>query len=327
MVVSAESAAADHGRSALASLVGASAVHAVIGPVLSSDLAALAPAAEANHTLLLGASTSALGVPRVGEWVRRIAPPVDVLARGVIVAMLAARPSTRAVVVAPSDDPGLAQVAHAYRVALSSEGIEVIPLTATFVRAQTNVDSVAEAIVAVNPDLVVVVGASADAGLLVRSLRSRDGRSAVLADSTAAASPFATVCGPLCDGTFSPVLYDSEDFSTFARATLLKRYHDLYATSPTRAAAQGFAALQVLAIALDAAVASDGSATLVQRRNALRATLVRGRYDTPIGLLSFDDDGEVKVTPVAVGMIRIVGSGPARLVPVTTTIPPPRPTS
>ena len=53
----------------------------------------------------------------------------------------------------------------------------------------------------------------------------------------------------------------------------------------------------------------------------------RGRYDTPIGLLSFDDDGEVKVEPVAVGMIRIAGSGPARLVTVSTTIPPPRSTS
>jgi branched-chain amino acid transport system substrate-binding protein len=300
-------------------------VLAVIGPTVSKHTRAVAQASAAEQTLLFGASTTASGIPLLSPWVRRSALPSDVVAAAAIAELLTTRPSTSGIVVGPTDDPVSASVAAGYRKAFQERGVQVLENAEPFVRGQANVDRYAAAVATLAPDVIVITGSADDAETVVSAIKRTTARGVMLVDSASLTRSFVDACWP-CTGILTPIPFDTEDTSSFSRALLLRRYYDAHGSLPTLRAAQGFAAVQVVSIALDAAVAAEQSAgSLASRRDALRTAVVAGRYDTPFGLMTFDSQGEVKIDRVAIGeIVRSNGVASVRAIP---TVPSSVPTS
>jgi branched-chain amino acid transport system substrate-binding protein len=298
-------------------------VLAVIGPTVSKHTRLVAQSAAAERTLLFGASTTANGIPLLSPWVRRSALPPDVVATGAIAELLTTKPSTSGVVVAAADDPVGVAVADGYVRAFQQSGVQLLENPATFVRGQANVDAYAASVAALAPDVIVVTGSEADAATFVGAIRRTSARGVLLVDPASLTRSFVDACWP-CTGILTPVTFDTEDSTSYSRALLLRRYYDAHGSLPTMRAAQGFGAVQVLAIALDAAIAAEQSAgSLATRRDSLRTAVVAGRYDTPFGLMTFDGQGEVKIDRVALGeIVRSNGVASVRAIPpVPSSVP------
>ncbi len=275
-------------------------VHAVIGPTLSKHARSVSVHAEKSNTLLLGASTSANGIPAIGPWVRRSAISPDVMARGVAAELVAMRLTSTAVVAFAGDDPIGLSVAASYSRAFADAGVAVLAPESSLGIGQSDFDMFAGQVGSVSPDVVVLAGSPSSTPKIVAALRQATPRSTIVIDPTSLTAQFANACVP-CTGVLTPVLFDPEDVSSYSRVLLLRRYYDAFGTAPTLAAAQGFAAVQILAISLDAAVARQPNASQSVRRNLLREEVGVGRFDTPFGLVRFNDGGELVIERVALG--------------------------
>ena len=290
--------------------------HLVLGPTLSRSMAALVPVAERNSVVLLGMTTAAVGVPKLSPWVRRTAVPRDRLAKGAMEELSLQRPLKNAVVLATDVEPTTIAVAAIYRE--FAAGLSLI----AFDPNGKDPDAIAEAIATLGPDLVILVGRATSANSLLVSMSRVGVRANILIDGGALAAGFTGACLKICDNIFSPVQYDPEDVSTFARATLLRRYRDVFGGFPSLAVAQGFAAAQFAAIALDGAVAAKPSGSVGARRIAVRTVLGGLEIDTPIGILRMGSDGEVVPLRVAVGsVVNVGGTLRLRALPPVTTVP------
>ena len=296
-------------------------VYAVIGPTLSKHVLAVSALAEKSHTLLFGASTTANGIPGLGPWVRRSAISPDVMARGVATELVSSRLISTAVVAAATDDAVGQAVLRSYSRGLADAGIAVSAVASRMVLGQTDFSAVANEIASSAPDLVVVAGSPSNTARVVSEIRQALPRVTFLIDPTALSVEFSKRCEP-CSGVLTPVPYDPEDASAYSRAVLLRRYFDAFGTSPTLHAAQGFAAVQILSISLDAAVARQSTTSLSERRNHLREAVGAGRYDTPFGIIQFDANGEVKVERIALGEIVRSGDVPRIRGLPSVTVPP-----
>jgi branched-chain amino acid transport system substrate-binding protein len=294
-------------------------VYAVIGPTLSKHVRSVSVAAERDATLLFGASTSANGIVQLSPWVRRSAFSPDVVANAVVAELIATKPSSTATVAWVSEIPGSAGsvVAESYRKAFGRAGIlvENVELRST-AEGEASANEVAKR----GSDVIVVAGSPAGAAAFVSATLRAGSRSVIVIDPATLSQEFVTRCSP-CSGLLTPLLFDTEDTTSYSRALLLRRYFDAYGTMPTASAAQGFAAIQILAIALDSAIASERSPqSLLVRRDALRREVTAGRYDTPFGLVTFDSQGEIKLDRVALGEIVGPESSPRiRAVPQVPT--------
>lgn len=275
-------------------------VHAVIGPTLSKHARSVSVHAERSNTLLFGASTSANGIPAIGPWVRRSAISPDVMARGIAAELVAMRLTSTAVIAFASDDPVGRSVAASYSRAFADAGVAVLTPESNLGLGQSDFDTYAGQVGSLSPDVVVLAGSPSSTPKIVASLRQATPRSTIVIDPTSLTAQFANACVP-CAGVLTPVLFDPEDVSSYSRVLLLRRYYDAYGTAPTMAAAQGFAAVQILAISLDAAVARQPNASVSVRRNLLREEVGVGRFDTPFGLVRFNDGGELVIERVALG--------------------------
>jgi branched-chain amino acid transport system substrate-binding protein len=289
-------------------------VHAVIGPTVSKHVRAVAASAERDTTLLFSASASANGVSALSPWVRRSAFPPDVISSATVAELVSTKASSTATIVWPSFADGSsagtgsgAVIAASYRRAFGKMGIAVEDVE---LRSSAEIESSAGDVARKRSDVIVVVGSPIVAAAFVSATIRAGSSAVVVVDPSALSKEFVARCSP-CAGVITPLVFDTEDVTSYSRALLLRRYFDKYGSLPTASAAQGFAAVQILAIALDAAIAGESTPqSLSVRRDALRREVTAGRYDTPFGLITFDSQGEVKLDRVALGEIVQGGAEP-----------------
>jgi branched-chain amino acid transport system substrate-binding protein len=298
-------------------------VYSVIGPTVSKHVRAVSLSAEREATLLFGASAAANGIVQLSPWVRRSAFSPDVIATAAVAELVATKPSSTATVVwvPPPDDSGTGSsgstLAGSYLRAFTRVSI---PVDEVQLQSPAEVELAAIEVAKRGSDVIVVVGSPIVAASFVTATLRAGSRSLILVDPSALSQEFVARCSP-CPGLTTPLVFDTEDATSYSRALLLRRYYDAYGTLPTASAAQGFAAIQILSIALDSAIANEQAPqTLTARRDALRRAVTLGRYDTPFGLVTFDSQGEVKLDRVALGEIVQAGTSPRiRALPVVPT--------
>jgi branched-chain amino acid transport system substrate-binding protein len=288
-------------------------VYSVIGPTVSKHARAVSLSAERETTLLFGASVAANGIVQLSPWVRRSAFSPDVIAAAAVNDLLATKPMSTATVawVSPSDDAGPGSsgsiVAGSYLRAFTRANV---PVEEVELKSPAEVDASAIEVAKRGSDVVVVVGSPTVSATFVAATLRAGSRSVILVDPSAMSQEFVARC-TLCVGVTTPLIFDTEDATSYSRALLLRRYFDAYGTLPTASAAQGFTAIQILSIALDAAITNERTPqTLTARRDALRREVTVGRYDTPFGLVTFDSQGEVKLDRVTLGEIVQSGTSP-----------------
>jgi amino acid-binding protein len=176
----------------------------------------------------------------------------------------------------------------------------------------TDTDFQTQATTALNlkPDLVIISGLAADGGNLVRQLRELGYKGLIIGGNGLNTSNLFPVCKALCDGVLIAQAYGPEHPGAINKA-FREAYMSQYKKEPPQFSAQAFTGVQVFVDALRG-LDSKQKVTqipLPQLRVELNKQLLAGKYDTPLGEISFTPEGEIVQKDFYVAQIKMDPNG------------------
>ncbi|HWG85590.1 MAG TPA: ABC transporter substrate-binding protein [Deinococcales bacterium] len=285
-------------------------VVAIIGPTLSQQAFAASPTADRAKVPVLGPSNTAKGIPQIGDYVARVSAPVAVVAPNAIKQALKLNPNIKTVAVfyAQNDAFSVSETGT-FQEAATANKLNV----ATVQKHQTtDTDFTSQVTAGLNakPDLIIISGLAADGGNLVKQLREKGYKGLIVGGNGLNTSNMFTVCQQYCDGIIIAQAY-SPAAPGALNAAFRTEYRNKYKKEPPQFSAQAFAGVQVVVQALRALDKKTKitSMELAEVREKLNAEILRGKYDTPLGQISFDKEGEINQKEFYVAQIKMNADG------------------
>ena len=286
-------------------------VIALIGPTLSQQAFAADPIAQRLGVPVVAPSNTAKGIPQIGSFISRVSAQSSVIAPLSLDEALRRQPNLRRVAVfyAQDDAYSTAEVAI-FQKALAARGLTPVTVQRTQL-ADNDFQTPITAALQHNPQLVVLSVQAVAGGNLIRQLRELGYRGAIVVGNGMNTPNIYPICQRWCDGILIAQAYSPE-----LNTAINRRFQELYHQAngnrpPPQIAAQAFAAYQVLFEAIQRLQAKGGltGVTLAQARANLMQTLLSGTYNTPLGPIGFDADGEVRQDRFYVAEVRMAANG------------------
>lgn len=268
---------------------------ALIGPTLSQQAFATDPIAQRHGVPVVAPSNTARGIPQIGHFISRVSAQSSVIAPLSIAEALRRDPAIRRVaVIYAQDDAYSTAETLIFQKALKTRGLTPVTVQRTQL-ADNDFQIPITAALQQQPQLVVISVQAVAGGNLIRQLRELGYRGQIVVGNGLNTPNIYPICQRWCDGILIAQAYSPELNSPINRA--FQRLYQLRnpGQPPSQITAQAFAAYQVLFEAvqrLQQRGALQGI-TLGQARSALMSELLRGAYDTPLGPIHFQPDGEV----------------------------------
>ena len=285
-------------------------VVALIGPTLSQQAFAASPLVNAARVPILGPSTTAGGIPQMGEFVSRVSAPVAQVAPYALKAALEQNPRIRRVAFFYAQNDAFASSeAEVFQSAVREQKLERVSVQ-KFKTVDSDFSVQVKAALLQKPDLVIVSGLALDGGNLIRQIRQAGFKGSVIGGNGLNTTNLFPVCREDCNGVLIAQAYSPNEKSPIQMA-FRERYKTVYRKEPPQFSAQAFAAVQVIVEALRKVDAQKklSTWTLTDLRVALNTQMLAGRYDTPLGPLSFTPEGEVVQQKFYVAQIRMNADG------------------
>ncbi len=287
-------------------LINQNQVVGIVGPTLSQQAFAADPIADRAGVPVVGPSNTAQGIPEIGDYVARVSAPVAVVAPNAVEVALEQNPDIETVSVAfAQNDAFSTSETQTFQATVQELGLTLAPVQ-TFQTTDTDFTSQASTIISQNPQLVIISGLAADGGNLVRQLRELGYEGLIIGGNGLNTTNVFTVCAELCDGVIIAQAY-SPELESDINAAFVEAYTAEQDRNPPQFSAQAFAAVQVFVealTALDDEVGLD-SLELADLRTQLNAQILEGEYDTPLGPISFTEEGEVNQEQFYVAQIEM----------------------
>jgi len=287
-------------------LINQNEVVGIVGPTLSQQAFAASPIADRAGVPVLGPSNTAAGIPEIGDYVARVSAPVSVVAPNAVEVALEQDPEIESVSVAfAQNDAFSTSETGTFQETVTELGLTLNPVQ-TFQTTDTDFTSQASTIISQNPQLVIISGLAADGGNLVRQLRELGYTGLIIGGNGLNTANVFTVCGLLCDGVIIAQAY-SPELDSDINAEFVEAYTAGQDRNPPQFSAQAFAGVQVFVEALIAVDDEQGldSLELPALRTALNEAILAGEYDTPLGQISFTEEGEVNQEQFYVAQIEM----------------------
>jgi len=273
----------------------------ILGPTLSQQAFSADPLAEQAGVPVLAPSNTAKGIPEIGEFIARVSAPVAVVAPNAVAAALDINPDIKTVAVFYAQNDAFAtSETGTFQETVTARGLTLLPVqtfqtTDTDFSAQiTNVLPSNPELLPSNPELVIISGLAADGGNLVKQLRELGYTGLIIGGNGLNTSNVFPVCQALCDGIIIAQAYSYQADTEINRA-FVEAYTAGQGKNPPQFSAQAFAGIQVFVEALtrlDNVIPLE-TLDVAQTRALLNAFILTGRYDTPLGTLTFTRDGEI----------------------------------
>jgi branched-chain amino acid transport system substrate-binding protein len=151
---------------------------------------------------------------------------------------------------------------------------------------------------------------AADGGNLVKQLRELGYKGLIIGGNGLNTSNMFPVCKQLCDGVLIAQAYSPELPGEINQA-FRDAYKALNQKEPPQFSAQAFTGVQVFVEALKAVDAKTklDTLSLEQLRSDLNQQVLAGQYETPLGAIAFDGEGEIKQTQFFVAQIKMDQAG------------------
>ncbi|HEY9852527.1 MAG TPA: ABC transporter substrate-binding protein [Leptolyngbyaceae cyanobacterium] len=282
----------------------------IVGPTLSQQAFSANPIAERAKVPVIGASNTAKGIPEIGDYVARVSAPVAIVAPNSIEAALKINPKIKKVAVFYAQNDAFSKSeTETFQQTVKERGLELITVQ-KFQTTDTDFQSQATNALNLKPDLIIISGLAADGGNLVRQLRELGYKGVIIGGNGFNTSNIFAVCKALCDGVLVAQAY-SPDHPNEINKTFRATYLNQYKKEPPQFSAQAFAAVQVYAEALkELDKKSDiNKMSLAQLRTELNKQLLIGKYDTPLGEISFTPVGEVVQKDFYVAQLKVDKNG------------------
>ncbi|MBF1988210.1 ABC transporter substrate-binding protein [Fischerella thermalis] len=295
---------------AFQTLINRDKVVGIIGPTLSQQAFSAAPIAERAKTPVIGASTTAKGVPEIGDYIARVSASVSVVAPNSVKAALKQNPNIKKVAVFyAQNDAFNKSETEIFQKTVKDQGLELVTVQ-KFQTTDTDFQAQATNALNLKPDLIIISGLAADGGNLVRQLRELGYKGTIIGGNGLNSSNVLSVCKALCDGVMIAQAYSPEHPGEI-NAAFRKAYVEQYKKEPPQFSAQAFTAVQVYVEALKALDQKTKINTLPidKLRTELNKQILAGKYKTPLGEISFTPEGEIVQKDFYVAQIKMEKDG------------------
>ncbi len=295
---------------AFQTLINKDKVVGIIGPTLSQQAFSAAPIAERAKTPVIGASTTAKGVPEIGDYIARVSASVSVVAPNSVKAALKQNPNIKKVAVFyAQNDAFNKSETEIFQKTVKDQGLELVTVQ-KFQTTDTDFQAQATNALNLKPDLIIISGLAADGGNLVRQLRELGYKGTIIGGNGLNSSNVLSVCKALCDGVMIAQAYSPEHPGEI-NAAFRKAYVEQYKKEPPQFSAQAFTAVQVYVEALKALDQKTKINTLPidKLRTELNKQILAGKYKTPLGEISFTPEGEIVQKDFYVAQIKMEKDG------------------
>lgn len=291
---------------AFQNLINKDKVVGIVGPTLSQQAFAADPIAERAKVPVVGPSNTAKGIPQIGNFIARVSAPIAVVAPNAVKQALKINPNIKkvAVLYAQNDAFSVSETGT-FQETAKAQGLTVATVQ-KFQTTDTDFTTQVTAVLNEKVDLVIISGLAADGGNLVKQLRQLGYKGLIVGGNGLNTSNMFPVCQKLCDGVIIAQAYSPAQGSA-ANQVFVKAYRDQYKKDPPQFAAQAYAGVQVFVEALKIIDRKKKLSTweLDDLRVELNKQLLLGKYNTPLGALSFDKEGEVNQKEFYVAQIRM----------------------
>jgi len=283
----------------------------IVGPTLSQQAFAADTRADAAGVPVLGPSNTAKGIPQIGKFVARVSAGVDVVAPLAVEQALKLNPAIKRVAVAyAQNDAFSSSETKIFQATVKKKGLD-LALVQRFQTSDTDFTSQVTNIVGSRPQLVVVSGLAADGGNLVRQLRELGYKGLVIGGNGLNTTNVLPVCGRFCDG-----ILIAQAYSPAVDNPINKRFVAAYSQQtgggqPPQFTAQTFTGVQVFVEALRRLDKTSRLETMDLKtlRSELNNAVLAGTYETPLGTIAFDPEGEIKQEKFYVAQIKMDRGG------------------
>lgn len=295
---------------AFQTLINKDKVVGIIGPTLSQQAFSADPVAERAKVPVIAASNTAKGIPELGDYIARVSVPIAKVAPNAVKAALKQNPNIKKVAVFyAQNDAFNKSETEIFQNTVKDAKLEIVTVQ-KFQTTDTDFQSQITNAMNLKPDLVIISGLAADGGNLVRQLRELGYKGLIIGGNGLNSSNILTVCKALCDGVIIAQAY-SPDHANNINQKFRQIYLDQYKKEPPQFSAQAFTALQVYVEALKALdnQSKINKLPLPQLRTALNKQILAGKYDTPLGEISFTPIGEVVQKDLYVAQIKMDKDG------------------
>ncbi|GGK12356.1 branched-chain amino acid ABC transporter substrate-binding protein [Deinococcus malanensis] len=291
---------------AFQNLINKERVVGIVGPTLSQQAFAADPIAERAKVPVLGPSNTAKGIPQIGDFIARVSAPVAVVAPNAVRQALKLDPKIKkAAVLYAQNDAFSVSETGTFQETAKAQGLTLATVQ-KFQTTDTDFTTQVTAVLNADVDLVIISGLAADGGNLVKQLRQLGYKGLIIGGNGLNTSNMFPVCQRLCDGVIIAQAYSPAQPSA-ANQVFVKDYRAQYKKDPPQFAAQAYAGVQVMVEALKVIDRKKKLSTwdLDDLRVALNKQILVGKYNTPLGPISFDKEGELNQREFYVAQIRM----------------------
>lgn len=291
-------------------LINQNKVVGIVGPTLSQQAFGADPIAERAKVPVLGPSNTAKGIPQIGDYIARVSAPVAVVAPNAVKQALKINPQIKKVAVFFAQNDAFSKSeTETFQKTVKDQKLDLVTVQ-KFQTTDTDFQSQATNAINLKPDLVIISGLAADGGNLIKQLRQLGYKGLIIGGNGLNTSNLFTVCQAQCNDVLIAQAYSPELTSEINKA-FKEAYKAQNKKEPPQFSAQAFTGVQVFVEALKALDSRTKINTLPleQLRTQLNKQILAGQYDTPLGAIAFDPQGEVKQKHFYVAQIKMESDG------------------
>lgn len=275
-------------------LINQDKVVGIVGPTLSQHAFSADPIAERAKVPVLAPSNTAKGIPQIGEYISRVSAPVAVVAPNAVKAALKINPNIKKVAVFYAQNDAFSKSeTGTFQETVKAQGLDLVTVQ-KFQTTDTDFQTQATNAINLKPELIVISGLAADGGNLVKQLRELGYKGLIIGGNGLNTTNLLPVCKALCDGILIAQAYSPEHPNEINKE-FRRVYTEQNKKEPPQFSAQAFTGVQVFVEALKAVDSKTKISTLslAQLRTDLNKAILAGKYDTPLGEISFTPEGEI----------------------------------
>ncbi|MCS6872292.1 MAG: ABC transporter substrate-binding protein [Anaerolineae bacterium] len=283
---------------AFQTLINRENVVGILGPTLSQQAFAADPIADQAGVPVIAPSNTARGIPQIGRFIFRVSAPVAIVAPNAVKQAIKQNPNIKRVAVfyAQNDAFSVSETGT-FQQTVKDLGLELLDVQ-TFQTTDTDFTTQITNVLPLEPDLVIISGLAADGGNLVRQLRELGYTGTIIGGNGLNTANIFPVCQALCDGILIAQAY-SYQYESEINNAFREAYKKLQDKEPPQFSAQAFAGIQVFVEALSKLDKRKPlkDMDLKTLRAELREEIMSGKYDTPLGPISFIEVKKEDGTP------------------------------
>lgn len=274
--------------SAAQKLMSSDDIVAILGPTLSTEMNVVGPEADLNGIPIMGTSTTAQGIPQIGEYVFRNSLPESLAIPAAIQKAVDKYGAKKVAILYGNDDVFTKSGFDTMKEEAEKMGLDTLTIE-TFQKGQADYNAQLTKIKGLNPDLILC-SALYNEGAVIMDQARKMGIDVPFVGGNGFNSPqVIEIAGEASEGLVvaTPWFGEKDDSKV---QEFVQKYEAEYGKKPDQFAAQAYDALYIMAEGLTNAGEAD--------RDKLRDALAEIK-DLPgvLGNFSFDKDGDVVMEP------------------------------